>query len=98
MIHLGDYIYEYGKGGERASQPKGILHTLHDYRPRHGQYRTDPDLQLLDLIMLDTRNYDRSITSLDWNDHYLDLIRDDPSRTLMGSRQNWFYRSLSQSQ
>lgn len=33
-----------------------------------------------------------------WNDHYLDLIHDDPSRTLMGARQeNWFYRSLSQS-
>jgi alkaline phosphatase D len=27
------------------------------------------------------------------------LIRDDPSRTLMGGRQeNWFYRSLSKSQ
>ncbi|SPO06053.1 related to alkaline phosphatase D precursor [Cephalotrichum gorgonifer] len=54
--------------------------------------------KLLDLIVLDTRNYDRSITSLGWNDHYIDLIRDDPSRTLMGSRQeNWFYRSLSES-
>ncbi|GKT44509.1 alkaline phosphatase D [Colletotrichum spaethianum] len=54
--------------------------------------------KLLDLIILDTRNYDRSITSLGWNDEYIDLIRDDPSRTLMGSRQeNWFYRSLSES-
>lgn len=33
-----------------------------------------------------------------WNDNYIDLIRDDPSRTLMGSRQeNWFYRSLKES-
>ena len=54
--------------------------------------------KLLDLIILDTRNYDRSITSLDWNDGYIDMIRDDPSRTLMGSRQeNWFYKSLSES-
>jgi alkaline phosphatase D len=54
--------------------------------------------KLLDLIILDTRNYDRSITSLDWNDGYIDMIRDDPSRTLMGGRQeNWFYRSLSES-
>lgn len=54
--------------------------------------------KLLDLIILDTRNYDRSITSLNWNDGYIDLIRDDPSRTLMGSRQeNWFYKSLSES-
>jgi len=54
--------------------------------------------KLLDLIILDTRNYDRSITSLNWNDGYIDLIRDDASRTLMGSRQeNWFYKSLSES-
>lgn len=53
---------------------------------------------LLDLIILDTRNYDRSITSLGWNDHYIDTIRDDASRTLMGSRQeNWFYNQLTQS-
>ncbi|EWY97745.1 alkaline phosphatase [Fusarium oxysporum NRRL 32931] len=179
VIHLGDYIYEYGANGSRASQPSTEIFTLHDYRTRHGQYRTDPDLQLLsqnfawiptwddhefanngyrdgfsglnnteesflkegrkvtvdtrkvnavrayfewmpirqtdlddglrvwrsfqmgkllDLIILDTRNYDRSITSLDWNDNYIDMIRDDPSRTLMGGRQeNWFYRSLSKS-
>lgn len=54
--------------------------------------------KLLDLIILDTRVYDRSITSLGWNDDYIDLIRDDPSRTLMGARQeNWFYNSLSES-
>lgn len=54
--------------------------------------------KLLDLMILDTRNYDRSITSLGWNNDYIDLIHDDPSRTLMGSRQeNWFYRSLKES-
>ncbi|KAI1828057.1 alkaline phosphatase-like protein [Xylaria intraflava] len=53
---------------------------------------------LLDFIVLDTRNYDRSITSLGWNDEYIDLIRDDASRSLMGSRQeNWFYNQLSAS-
>ncbi|PKS10107.1 hypothetical protein jhhlp_001857 [Lomentospora prolificans] len=179
VIHLGDYIYENKAGGERAHKPANLLFTLHDYRTRHGQYRADPDLQLLaqnfawiptwddheianngyrdgfsalnnteesflndgpqitvdtrkvhavrayfewmpirqtdlddnlriwrsfkmgrllDLVVLDTRNYDRSITSLGWNDNYIDLIRDDPSRTLMGGRQeSWFYRSLSES-
>jgi alkaline phosphatase D len=53
---------------------------------------------LLDLVMLDTRNYDRSITSLGWNDHYIDLIRNEASRSLMGSHQeNWFYNQLSKS-
>lgn len=180
MIHLGDYIYEYEAKGERASDPPNEIFSLYDYRTRHGQYRTDKDLQLLaqnhawittwddhefanngyrdgfsglnnteesflndgpkvsvdtrkvhatrayfewmpirqtdlddglrvwrsfqmgkllDLVILDTRNYDRSITSLGWNDKYIDLIRDDPSRTLMGSRQeNWFYDALSESQ
>ena len=32
------------------------------------------------------------------NDDYINLIRDDASRTLMGSRQeNWFYNQLSDS-
>ncbi|KAI6780116.1 uncharacterized protein J7T54_004248 [Emericellopsis cladophorae] len=52
--------------------------------------------KLLDLVILDTHVHDRSITSLGWNDDYIDLIRDDPSRTLMGARQeHWFYNSLS---
>ncbi|KAI1345190.1 PhoD-like phosphatase-domain-containing protein [Xylariaceae sp. FL0016] len=53
---------------------------------------------LMDFIVLDTRNYDRSITSLDWNDDYIKLISNDASRSLMGSHQeNWFYNQLSQS-
>ncbi|KAK3681138.1 alkaline phosphatase-like protein [Podospora appendiculata] len=179
VLHLGDYIYEGAQGGPRAHQPPRLTFSLWDYRTRHGQYRTDPDLQLLsrdfawiptwddhevsnngyrdgssalnnteesfhtdgpstsvdqrkmnavrayfewmpvrqvdmddnlriwrsfkmgkllDLVVLDTRNYDRSITSLGWNDAYIDLIRDDASRTLMGSHQeNWFYNQMSQS-
>lgn len=54
--------------------------------------------KLFDLIMLDTRNYDRSITTLNWNDNYVAGIKDDSGRSLMGSSQeNWFYRQLSES-
>ncbi|KAL7775632.1 hypothetical protein CFE70_009476 [Pyrenophora teres f. teres 0-1] len=54
--------------------------------------------KLFDLIMLDTRNYDRSITTLDWNDDYIEDLKDDASRSLMGSLQeNWFYNQLSKS-
>jgi len=54
--------------------------------------------KLFDLIMLDTRNYDRSITTLNWNDDYIEELIDDAGRSLMGSAQeNWFYRSLSDS-
>jgi alkaline phosphatase D len=53
---------------------------------------------LLDLIMLDTRQYDRSITDLYWNTDYIHEISEDAGRSLMGSRQeNWFYNQLSKS-
>lgn len=53
---------------------------------------------LLDLIMLDTRQYDRSITDLYWNTHYVHEISNDAGRSMMGSRQeNWFYDALSAS-
>lgn len=51
VIHLGDYIYEYGidgYGGEVAAQidrqhePAHEIITLDDYRMRHAQYKADP--------------------------------------------------------
>jgi alkaline phosphatase D len=50
VIHLGDYIYEYGTGeyGKvREYEPAHELVTLSDYRTRYAQYRRDPDLQAL---------------------------------------------------
>ncbi|MEU8690856.1 alkaline phosphatase D family protein [Streptomyces sp. NPDC048665] len=55
-LHLGDYIYEY-KSGEYAARgtvvrphaPANEIITLADYRTRHGEYKTDPDLQALHL-------------------------------------------------
>ncbi|KAL8359046.1 hypothetical protein RB598_007752 [Gaeumannomyces tritici] len=53
---------------------------------------------LLDLVMLDTRVYDRSVTDLYWNTPYVDAIRGEASRSLMGPRQeSWFYRTLRDS-
>lgn len=53
---------------------------------------------LMDLIMLDTRQYDRSITDLYFNTDYVHEISNDAGRSLMGSRQeNWFYNKLSES-
>lgn len=54
---------------------------------------------LLDIIMLDTRQYDRSITDLYWNKDYVARISNDAGRSAMGSRQeNWFYNQLISSQ
>ena len=45
VIHLGDYIYEGGARIVRAHAPAREIRTLDEYRIRHGQYKTDPDLQ-----------------------------------------------------
>jgi alkaline phosphatase D len=51
--------------------------------------------KLFDLVMLDTRQYDRSITDLYWNTDYVHEISNDAGRSMMGSRQeNWFYSSI----
>lgn len=56
VVHLGDYIYEYARGGyasEHAAElgrevlPANELLTLSDYRTRYGQYHTDASLQKL---------------------------------------------------
>jgi len=56
VIHLGDYIYEYGSGPDaygmatgqalgRVPEPAHEIVSLADYRTRHAQYKSDPDLQ-----------------------------------------------------
>jgi alkaline phosphatase D len=59
-VHLGDYLYEYEQGGYasddaaalgRLADPANELLSLDDYRRRHAQYRTDPDLQALHAAM-----------------------------------------------
>ena len=46
ILHLGDYIYEYGPKTGRVREHLGAeIVSLADYRRRHAQYKTDPDLQ-----------------------------------------------------
>jgi alkaline phosphatase D len=45
VIHLGDYIYEGPASDLRAHAPLREVFSLEDYRIRHGQYKTDLDLQ-----------------------------------------------------
>jgi len=50
VLHLGDYIYEYGNGdygSARNYEPPHEILTLADYRTRHGQYKREPELQEL---------------------------------------------------
>ncbi len=59
-LHLGDYLYEDGRGGYasedaqaigRLAEPPGETLTLAQYRARYAQYRTDADLQALHAAM-----------------------------------------------
>ncbi len=54
VVHLGDYIYEYGATGYgaeigqqlgRQPDPPHEIISLADYRRRHAQVKSDPDLQ-----------------------------------------------------
>jgi len=55
VVHLGDYIYEYGTGEygsnpmtvslNRQHVPKGEIISLEDYRARYRQYRSDEQLR-----------------------------------------------------
>ena len=56
VVHLGDYIYEYGLAGYggdtaialgRVPAPQVDCVRLADYRLRHAQYKAEPELQAL---------------------------------------------------
>ncbi|MGB7394352.1 MAG: alkaline phosphatase D family protein [Pricia sp.] len=56
VVHLGDYIYEYGEGEygtnentetlDRVHDPRTEILSPEDYRLRYRQYRTDSGLQM----------------------------------------------------
>lgn len=56
VLHLGDYIYEYGTDGyggdtgralDRNHEPAHEILSLADYRRRHAQYKADPCAQAM---------------------------------------------------
>ncbi len=64
VLHLGDYIYEYGPSANnlRQSEPPKEILTLEDYRIRYSHYRLDSCLQWLH------QNYPFIMV---WDDHEL---------------------------
>ncbi len=75
IVFLGDYIYEssWGRNHVRkhaTSEP----YTLSDYRTRHAQYKTDPDLQ---------RSHAAAPWIVTWDDHEVkDDYANDQSKDL----------------
>ncbi|MBW3659794.1 MAG: alkaline phosphatase D family protein, partial [Actinobacteria bacterium] len=79
VLHMGDYIYEYGNGddrygpeeleGERDHVPPHEMVVLADYRARFANYRLDPDLRRLhQLYPWITVWDDHEITNDSWRD------------------------------
>ena len=69
MVHVGDYLYEYGVGtypetpvAGRDIAPTHEMVTLADYRLRYASYRMDPDLRRL---------HQRFPMIVQWDDHEL---------------------------
>ncbi len=89
IVHLGDYIYEYGNGeyGDvRNYEPPGEIFTLEHYRTRHAYYkRTDPDLKELHRLF-------PFITI--WDDHEStdNSYRDAANNHTEGTEGNWIQR------
>jgi alkaline phosphatase D len=64
MLFLGDYIYESSWGSQLVRRyAGGETVTLGDYRVRHAQHKTDPDLQRL---------HGRVPWLMTWDDHEVD--------------------------
>jgi alkaline phosphatase D len=68
VLHLGDYIYEYGAAwGDERHTPRRVdgseIETLADYRRRYALYRTDSDLQAL---------HATAPFAVVWDDHEVD--------------------------
>lgn len=63
VLHLGDYVYEYGNGEYgtvRSYEPAHEMVTLEDYRTRHAYYKLEPELQAL---------HRQHATVCVWDDH-----------------------------
>jgi len=85
VVHLGDYIYEGPAAGTigRAHLPAAEIFSLADYRVRHAQYKTDPDLQTA---------HARFPWAVTWDDHevennYADEISEDANQSPESFRQ-----------
>ena len=94
VLHLGDYIYEYGNAeyGDgsllgRIPDPVHEILDLEDYRRRHATYKSDPDLQAA---------HARHPWITVWDDHETaDNSWEDGAKNHDPSEGDWQKRKLS---
>jgi alkaline phosphatase D len=85
VVHLGDYLYEYGSGqygNVRPCEPAHEIVSLADYRARHAQYKRDPDSQAM--------HRQHPLVAI-WDDHETanNAYRDGAENHTPGSEGDW---------
>ncbi len=85
VLHLGDYLYEYGPdeyGSVRTPEPAREMVTLGDYRARHAQYKRDVDAQAV---------HRQHPFICVWDDHEItnDAWRDGAQNHTEGAEGGW---------
>ncbi|WDZ83198.1 alkaline phosphatase D family protein [Micromonospora cathayae] len=101
VVHLGDYLYEYGTGqfdaGGTVVRPVRPVHevlTLADYRVRHACYKTDPDLQALHAALPWVITWDdHEVANDQWSggaENHTPGVEGDFAARLAAARQAYF--------
>jgi len=88
VMHLGDYIYEYGAGQygtARTPEPATEMVSLSDYRLRHAQYKRDADSQAM--------HRQHPLVAI-WDDHEItnDAYKTGAQNHQPGSEGDWTTR------
>lgn len=91
VIHLGDYIYEYGPARDRArvhDAPEVV--TLEDYRRRYALYKSDADLQAAHAAFPFVATWDDHEVD---NNYAADIPQDDTPRDAFLRRRAAAYQA-----
>jgi alkaline phosphatase D len=91
VVHLGDYLYEYGSneyGDVRPYEPPHEIKTLADYRMRHAQYKAEPDLKAI--------HQQHTFITI-WDDHEIanDGYKDGADNHTEGAEGSWAERKVA---
>jgi alkaline phosphatase D len=100
MVFLGDYIYESSWGSDLIRRHRGgEPRTLAEYRVRHAQYKTDPDLRHLHAAVPWISMWDDHEVANDYADwRSEDLDRDFIARRAAGYQAYFEHMPLRASQ
>jgi alkaline phosphatase D len=84
VFHLGDYLYEGpGRDGNIRKHEAPRLQTIADYRVRHAQYRTDPDLQKMHALCPWLVTWDDHEVENNYASHISQILDMDPAQFLL---------------